>query len=133
MSLEATIQENTNAIRELIKALAAGVPTTAAQVAAVVAEAPVQEAKPEPKKQKAAASVDVPTPTAAASSEISSSDTVQEVTYQEAASAVTALAKAKGREAALGVLSRFNAVNLKDVKPEQYSAVLAAATKALGV
>lgn len=39
MSLEATIQENTNAIRELIAAIKTGVPTTAAQVAAVVSEA----------------------------------------------------------------------------------------------
>lgn len=132
MSLEATIQENTNAIRELIKALATGVPTTAAQVAAVVAEAPVQEAKPEAKKQKAAASVEQPTQTAVASSETSSSDTIKEVTYQDAASAITALARAKGREITLGVLAKFSAINLKEVKPEQYADVLTAASEALG-
>lgn len=135
MSLEATIQENTNAIRELIKALASGVPTTAAQVAAVVAEAPVQETKPEAKKQKAAASQEQPIQTAAASSETSSSATPEvkaETTYQEAAAAVLELSKVKGRDAALGVLSSFGVANLKEVKAEQYGAVLAAATNALG-
>ena len=39
MSLEATIAENTAALRDLIAAIGKGIPTTHAQVAAVVAEA----------------------------------------------------------------------------------------------
>ncbi|CAB5162316.1 hypothetical protein UFOVP151_18 [uncultured Caudovirales phage] len=133
MSLEATIQENTNAIRDLIKTLAAGVPTTAAQVEAVV-----QQAKPKAVaaevKTVAAASQEPQTQTAAASSKPSSSATPEskEFTYQEAAAAVLELSKAKGRNAALAVLTGFGAANLKEVKPEQYGAVMAAATEALG-
>jgi hypothetical protein len=73
MSLEATIERNTQAIEALIQALSQGISTTSAQVAAVVKEAPkakVKEApKAETKKSSAAASPEQPTPTAAASSE----------------------------------------------------------------
>jgi len=50
----------------------------------------------------------------------------QPVTYQQAAKAVTALAAAKGRPAAVAVLEQFGVAKLPDVKPEQYEAVVAA-------
>lgn len=43
MSLEVAIQENTSALRELIAALAHGVPTTSAQVEKVAADAAAVE------------------------------------------------------------------------------------------
>lgn len=71
MSLEATIERNTQAIEALIQALSNGVPTTHAQVAAVIQEAPKEAPKVETKKSSGAASLEQPTPTAAASSESS--------------------------------------------------------------
>lgn len=55
------------------------------------------------------------------------------VTYQQAADAVTKLAKTKGRDIAVGVLKQFGAVKLPDVTPDQYAAVLAACQEAEGV
>lgn len=52
-------------------------------------------------------------------------------TYQDAATAVTKLSRAKGREAAVGVLAQFEAAKLPDVKPEQFAAVIAACEEAL--
>lgn len=57
---------------------------------------------------------------------------VAEATYQDAAKAITSLSKIKGRDAAVKVLAEFGGSNLKEVKPEQYAAVIAAAEKALG-
>lgn len=51
-------------------------------------------------------------------------------TYQDAANAVTALHKAKGRDAAVAVLAEFGAAKLQDVKPEQFADVIAACEKA---
>jgi hypothetical protein len=51
-------------------------------------------------------------------------------TYQATADAVTKLARTKGRDAAVAVLSKFGAAKLPDVKPEQFAAVIAACEKA---
>ena len=51
-------------------------------------------------------------------------------TYQATADAVTKLARTKGRDAAVAVLSEFGAAKLPDVKPEQFAAVIAACEKA---
>ena len=48
------------------------------------------------------------------------------VTYEQAAKAVTELAKAKGRDAAVEVLGQFGAKKLPDVKPEHYADLMAA-------
>lgn len=53
-------------------------------------------------------------------------ETQEAVTYEQTAAAVTSLAKAKGRDAAIGVLKQFDAATLKDVAPEQFAAVVAA-------
>ncbi|MDZ4056832.1 MAG: hypothetical protein U1D69_07665 [Polynucleobacter sp.] len=52
-------------------------------------------------------------------------------TYEDASKAIIALSKAKGRDAAVAVLEKFQAANLKAVKPEDYAAVIVAANKAL--
>lgn len=143
MSLEVAIQENTNAIRALIAALAKGVPTTAAQVAAVVTEA-----KAEPKAEaRAAAATETAqaTETAEQKPEALTQMTAAEAekalhghannpadapTYQATADAVTQLARTKGRDAAVAVLNEFGAAKLPDVKPEQFAAIIAACEKA---
>jgi hypothetical protein len=51
-------------------------------------------------------------------------------TYQDTADAVTKLARAKGRDAAVAVLARFGAAKLPEVKPEQFAAVIAACEEA---
>lgn len=51
-------------------------------------------------------------------------------TYQDAAAAITKLSKAKGRDAAVAVLTAFGAAKLPDVKPEQFADIIAAAEKA---
>jgi len=58
-------------------------------------------------------------------------------TYQDAAAAITALAKTKGREVAMGVLAQFDkaegegkATKLPEVKPSDFAAVIAAAAQA---
>ena len=145
MSLEATIAENTAALRDLIAAIGKGIPTTHAQVAAVVAEA-----KPEAtaKKPDGAAQTAETKPTATTAAAESSQSVAAETgmtaaqatealnghadapTYQDAANAINALAKAKGRAAAVAVLAAFGAAKLPDVKPEQFADVIAAAQKA---
>ena len=51
-------------------------------------------------------------------------------TFQDTADAVTKLARPKGRDAAVAVLSKFGAGKLPDVKPEQFAAVIAACEEA---
>lgn len=156
MSLETAIQENTNAIRELIAALAKGVPTTTAQVAAVVAEAPpaakaeatATAAKKEAPKAEQKAEEKAPesasdgadqkpeplTQMTGAEAEKAlhghANNPADAPTYQATADAVTKLARIKGRDAAIAVLSKFGAAKLPDVKPEQFAAVIAACEEA---
>lgn len=51
-------------------------------------------------------------------------------TYQDAAAALTKLAREKGRAAAVSVLNGFGATKLPEVKPEQFAAFIAACEKA---
>jgi hypothetical protein len=50
--------------------------------------------------------------------------------YQDTADAVTKLARAKGRDAAVAVLAKFGAAKLPDVQPAQFAAVIAACEEA---
>lgn len=155
MSLEATIQENTNAIRELIAAIKSGVPTTAAQVAAVVTEAKTtpcaghdaetakEEGKAKPEKETAAKKTTAAATEAAASTQSTAeagagaaqekkadnseaSDKAAEVpAYPSVVSAINKLAQGKGRDAAVAVLSKFGVTRGPELKPEQYAAVIA--------
>lgn len=152
MSLEAVIADNTSAIRELIAALtasakAAPVPTaplpdaTAALAAEATAEAAtaIQEAvKARPTSAKTKATPAPTPPTAAAPPDAapeqkaaSSEPPAAPTTYAEVVAAVTKVANAKGRDAAVGVFAAFGVANGKELKPEQYAAVVAACAKAV--
>lgn len=128
MSLEATIQENTQAIRELIAALANGVTPTAAQVAAVATEAAPAV---EPKAEKAKAKVEPKAEPAPAPEPESFPDTPG-YSYQDAAAAITKLSRTKGRDAAVALLYRFKASKLPDVQPDQFAEIIEAANAAMG-
>lgn len=123
MSLEASIQENTAAIRELIATLAKGITPTANQVAAVVSEGKAQKVAPK------AEPVVESTPPA---SEPESFPGATEYTYQDAAAAITKLSRVKGRDAAVSLLYRFKASKLPDVQPDQYAEIIEAANAAMG-
>ncbi len=161
MSLEATIQENTNAIRELIAAIKTGVPTTAAQVAAVVSEAKTtpcaghdaetakEEGKAKPEKETAAKKTTAAATEAAASTQSTAeagagaaqekkaddseaSDKAADApTYQATADAVTKLARTKGRDAAVAVLNEFGAAKLPDIQPHDFQKVINACGEAM--
>lgn len=127
MSLEATIQENTTAIRALIATIAQGIPTTASQVAAVVAAspAPVAEAAPAKKEQPAPKEATVtaqPTAPAAAAPEQKAAATV---TFDDLKTHFLALVSTN-REKAVGILSGFGIAKLTEAKPEQYGEIFAA-------
>jgi len=143
MSLEAIIQENTNAIRELIAAIQAGVPTTAAQVAAVVTEAKAEKApakketaKAEEKKPAAGAAPTAETQPSATTEAAESSKTdaqpeAKAPTYQATADAITKLARTKGRDAAIAVLTKFGASKLPDIQPNDFQKVIDACAEAM--
>lgn len=125
MSLEVAINENTQAIRELIAALAKGQTPTAAQVQAVreeVTQAEKPKAKAEPK----------PAPEASAPTPAETFPDTPGVTYQDAAAAITKLSRTKGRDAAVALLYRFKASKLPDVQPDQYFEIIEAAKAAMG-
>ena len=128
MSLEIAIAENTNAIRELIAAIRACAPTTAAQVAAVVAEAPEAETA----KAKIPAKDPAKDPaTAEVSDAAEHGKTAATATYEDAKAAVLKISKEKGRDAAVAVLSAFGVQKLPDLQPENYGALVAKVDEAL--
>lgn len=125
--LEEAIKENTNAIRELIAAIGKGVPTTSAQVAAVVAESPKQEEAAAKKEQatpaqKEAIATAQPTAPAADAPEQKAAATV---TFDILKTQFLALVNAN-REKAVGILKGFGLAKLSDAKPEQYGEIFAA-------
>jgi hypothetical protein len=126
--LEQAITENTSAIRDLIAAISKGIPTTAAQVAAVVQESPAVEVKkPAPAPaQKAVATTPpiVEAPVAATTTEPTSAPT-SPVDFNMLKTAFLALVQTN-REKAVGALAKFGIAKLSDAKPEQYAEILAA-------
>lgn len=146
MSLEATIAENTAALRDLIAAIGKGIPTTQAQVAAVVAEAKPTEKKPAGTAQTAETKPTATTAAAESSQSVAAetgmpaaevlhghaNDDAAAPTYQDAANAINAVAKAKGRAGAIAVLAEFGVAKLPDAKPEQFAAIIRAANEAAG-
>lgn len=126
MSLEAAIQENTNALRDLIPQLKA-TPTPAAIKAA---EAVVQTAK-ESSKETEATKVEVKEqPKVDPKPENAEANSASEVTIDMVKKATTDLAKVKGRDAAVAVLAQFDAKNANEVNPEAYAEYVAAAKAA---
>jgi hypothetical protein len=153
MSLEALLAENTEAVKALTAAILAQ--AAAPQSSGAAHETPqadlAEPAAPKPARGKArAAAANAPTvptateaqaaapaskPSAPPSPQPTSAQTpdtpaANAPDYETAARAVTALAKACGREAAVAVLAQFGAARLPEVAPEQFAAVIAACGQA---
>lgn len=139
MSLEQALNENTAAIKEL-SLIMAGIKATD----------PTDTAKTQPqttnvkqagaatgglKQVKEPASTPSATTTGTAKTETAattpSKTDAHAITYEEAKAAVTAVVKAKGRDAGLAVLAKFGVESLLSVKPEQWAAVIAVCEEAL--
>ena len=129
MSIEQALAENTSAIRELIAAIRAGVPTTPAQGAAVVAEAPERAAETPAKSDAAEHGKTAAQATDALQGHANAPE--QTATFEEAKAAVIRISKEKGRDAAVAVLAKFNVAKLPELKPEHYGALISAVTEAL--
>lgn len=101
----------------------------AAKTESAATTAPTAEAAAAPATTTDSPAPSPTTPPAAASSAAAATEAVS---YQETATAITKLSRLKGRDAAVAVLAKFGAANLKEVKPEQFAAVLASANEAVG-
>lgn len=131
---------NHNQLNAVMAALA-GNPAAVEQIAETVSEA-----KPAKAPKKEAAKVETPVVAEVAQAEPEqkpetlaqmsaaeavdaldghANQTAEAPTYQATADAVTKLARAKGRDAAVAVLSKFGAAKLPEVKPEDFAAVIA--------
>ena len=53
------------------------------------------------------------------------------IAYADVSKLILKVSSTKGRDAAVAILNKFGAANLKEVKPEQYAEVVAAANEAL--
>lgn len=124
-----------NAVMGALSSAAAAAQTGAyAEQKAIHAEpkdAPAKESTKVEKPAAAAQSAKAPAATAqAATTAESPSDKAP--TYDDASKAVLKLSGAKGRDAAVALLQKFGAANLKGVKPEQFADVIAAVDEAMG-
>lgn len=157
MSLEIALAENTAAIRELIAHLKDG--TSLKQPTPEEIDANIKDLNKAPKPQAAgkgttAATQEKPAPTqptageaegaapektaGAQSPSAEPAEAQQQAStaaddapdYATTAKAVTDLVKAKGRDVGVGVLAKFGAANLKEVKPEQFAEVIEACKEA---
>lgn len=135
MSLEIAIQENTNALRDLIVAISKGIPTTAAQVAEVVAQAPAEK-KPAAAKEAAPSSGGTNASAAsAAPSDTGASAPAKALVYDDIKKPFLSLVNAKGRDAGAALLLQFGVDataggKLTAIPADQYADVLAAIEKA---
>lgn len=126
MSLESVIAENTAAIRELIEAIKNGVPTTAAQVAAVAAEAKADKPEKAKVEKKAA-----PKPEAeaeeqsAATPEQKAEDAAVEVTEAEVKEVTIALGKSGKRDALVAKLEEYGVPRATALPEEQWAEYVA--------
>ena len=157
MSLETALAENTAAVRELLDAIKSNALTVAqpaketpapkpqAADKSTSAATPADSAPTQPTAEAVVADAQKKTEGASAPSAASAETDVQASTvavdadpleetappdYPTTARAVTALVKAKGRDAALAVLKSFGADNLKQVPAEKYAEVVTACEEA---
>lgn len=122
MSLEATIAENTVAIRDLIALLSAG----------VVIDKAKSNKKPAPKAENTPAPEPVTAEVKPEEPEIEQVELVtSKPTYEHVSKAIVSLHRAKGREAALAVLQKFGLENAREAVEDQWLAIIDEATKAL--
>lgn len=113
MSLEAVIQQNTDAINRLIGLLSNA-------TAPAVYDKPTKANTPE-KPPKGPQPEPGPMPTVAPS---------EAVSYEDAKKAILKLS-AKDRNAAVALLAKYGAKKLPDVKPENFADIVIEATEAL--
>ena len=85
--------------------------------------------KPVAAQAAAAPTAEVPVPSAAAAPLAESAS--EPPSYQTVANVVTQLSKLKGRNTALELLQTFGVNKLSEAKPDQYAAILAAASQAV--
>lgn len=123
MSLEEALRENTAAVRELIAVLKAVLKAPAAPVEYKPTTAVAAEDNPTMPAVEPVADPAPTQPTAEAVADPAPS-------YKDVAASVTKLAREKGRDAALAVLTKFGAAKLPDVKPDCFAAVIAACEEA---
>lgn len=142
MSLEAVIAENTAALRELIAALANGLPTSAAQVAAVVKETKAEEDTSEADAaaaKKAKATKDAATAAAAkkadakAAAEANTDDLAGggEIVLQQVIDVTLALGKAGKRAELVELLGEFGAEKSSKLDPSDFASFHEKATALL--
>lgn len=138
MSLELAIAENTRAINQLIAILRDQAsnpvpqmtePDTPAEIETPKTKRAKKEAKPEAPAGEPASEQSAPSPGAGAigAPVTEGAAAPTKLTYADAAAAVTALINSNGRDAALALLKRFGATNLKGVDPARYGELIAAA------
>lgn len=143
MSLEIALEKNTAAIEKLIAILqplehtsVTVHPHPPAEIDPLKTKRAKKEAKPEapagefsentgPQAEQTAPSPAAGAPDAPAT--VGAATATKELTYADAAAAVTALINSNGRDAALALLKRFGATNLKGVDPARYGELIEAA------
>jgi hypothetical protein len=79
---------------------------------------------------KAAAQSATPQEQSAPAATTAESPSEQAIPVGDVNAAIIALAKSKGRDAAVAVLQQFGVAKVPELKPEQYAAVMAAAKEA---
>jgi hypothetical protein len=151
MSLEAVIQENTAALRELIAQLSKGIPTSAAQVAAVVEHSKVEEdtfvsdtvaakkaadaaaaTKADAAKKAAAAKkAKEEAEAAAAATQESKDDDAPAIELQQVIDVTLALGKAGKRDKLVELLGEFGAAKSSLLDPSDFASFHAKATALL--
>lgn len=134
MSLEALIQENTAAVRELTAVLAkqSMIATNAGgRLAEAAANAAVEKAA-----GKSAGTTESPAPPPAtaqpaAAAEAKEAPSAKPLDYEALKTAFLALCKAKGADVGRSVLAEFGIARLPEAKVEQYAAVKGAIDKVM--
>lgn len=117
MSLEIALQENTVAVKSLLAALLANVNASATLPDVIAnAKAPDPEPKSEtkPKVETKAKAEPKPPKTPVVKD-------AEALTYADIAPMIVAIAKEKGREVAIELMTEFGVKSGKDLKPEQYA------------
>lgn len=145
MSLEIAIAENTAALRELIATLSKGIPTSAAQVAAVVEQSKVVEdtteadakaAKAAADKKAAAAKADAAkkakeAEAAAAATQEPKDDDAAAIDLDQVIAVTLALGKAGKRVELVALLGEFGAAKSSLLDPSDFASFHAKATTLL--
>lgn len=126
MSLELALQQNTDALHQLIALLSD--PSALKAASAPVATTEQKKEKPaaeKSEKKQSAGDVQTAETTKAETTEAAkSSDDKPQPTYDDVKAAVIKLSQAKGRDTVVDVLSRFGVTKAPDLKPDQYAGAL---------